>query len=485
MHSGSVLHVTSLPGGGVDRHIRDIARTVARHHLIWHTAATADVIESPAERRFFPIDRDILASSPELLAQWLRERGVGIVHAHSVARPVRERASWAMRSLGVPSLVTLHDVLFLRPDFESRAPDPAWLCETEPFIRAASAVVAPSDYLADVARANLSGIGVDVIPNGSDSGSDHLSRTRGLTPNPVPGLVVAVVGAIGPHKGARLLEELSKRLEGSDIYIVVIGYLDTQITSGWHSDHLYIHGTYQDEEVAPLLAAYGARLALFPNAVPESFSYTLSDVWAAGVPALVAPDGALGERVRRHGGGWLLPEGFGAADVEAELRRLLAPQAGPELARVKSQLAVADDGRTPPLDAMARSLDALYTRFGLDPRAPVDAASAPAQELIAKNLDGAMFRAELARLADEMDQMKAAHEGSLEFERGQKRKADEESDRWIAKLQGDVAGLQEELRKEFELRCQYSKELDELRPLRNTLRVKLARAMRRIFNARS
>ena len=45
MHSGSVLHVTSLPGGGVDRHIRDIARTVARHHLIWHTAATADVIE--------------------------------------------------------------------------------------------------------------------------------------------------------------------------------------------------------------------------------------------------------------------------------------------------------------------------------------------------------------------------------------------------------------------------------------------------------
>ena len=73
------------------------------------------------------------------------------------------------------------------------------------------------------------------------------------------------------------------RQEGVD---VVIGYLDTQITHGWHSDHLYIHGTYADEEVAALLAAYGAKLALFPNAVPESFSYTLSDVWASGVPAL-------------------------------------------------------------------------------------------------------------------------------------------------------------------------------------------------------
>src|ERR1700675_3815980 len=94
MDGGSVLHVTSLPGGGVDRHIRDVARTVARNHLIWHTADTADVIEVAGERRYLPLDRAACEREPEMLATWLRAMGVGLVHAHSVNRAARDRATW-------------------------------------------------------------------------------------------------------------------------------------------------------------------------------------------------------------------------------------------------------------------------------------------------------------------------------------------------------------------------------------------------------
>jgi hypothetical protein len=249
--------------------------------------------------------------------------------------------------------------------------------------------------------------------------------------------VVAVVGAIGPHKGSDLLVALDALLRDSDIAIVVVGYIDRQITPGWLGERLYVHGAYDEDQLAGLLRAYGAELVLFPNPVPEAFSYALSEVWAAGIPALVPPEGALAERVSRHDGGWLLPAGFDAAVVDATLRRLLSDAA--ELARVKSRLTLPDAGRVPTLDAMTRSLDALYAQFGIPP-GPVDAASPQVQKLLAANLDSALFRQELVRLADDFSRTRA------------------EARHWIAKLEGDIAALQATLTAEVEERRRLGQE---------------------------
>ena len=42
---------------------------------------------------------------------------------------------------------------------------------------------------------------------------------------------------------------------------------------------------------------------------PESFSYTLSETWAAGRAVLVPPIGALAERVAGHEAGWIMTQG--------------------------------------------------------------------------------------------------------------------------------------------------------------------------------
>lgn len=443
MGACAILHVTSLLGGGVDRHIRDIARGVPRPHLFWHAAHTAEVLEDPKDRRYFPL---AAGAMNEALASWLRGRGVGLVHVHALDEPSRSRAAWAAKALGVPMIATLHDVLFLRREAMQpgapRGTDPAWLAGTSAFLAAAAARIAPSEYLAALAREHLPGQEFIVVPNGSAPRAPSTPRTpnadyaaRALD------RVAIVMGAIGPHKGARVLEEAAALLEGTPIGIVVIGYIDAQADPGWRLPNLYIHGAYDDDQVAALVRAYGGQVALFPNQVPESFSYALSDLWDAGLPAIVPPEGALAERVRRHGAGWLLPEGFGAREVAETLRRLLAPAGAEELARVKSSLLLADRGRVPPLDAMTRSLDALYARFGLDAGESVDTQSAPAQELIARNLDGALFRQELARVADELAQVKAGlakeREGAERFAR--------EAREWIAKLERDVADLQASL----------------------------------------
>jgi hypothetical protein len=175
--------------------------------------------------------------------------------------------------------------------------------------------------------------------------------------------------------------------------------------------------------------------------------------------------------------------------VAERLRHFLAGAGAEDLARVKSRLALDDSARVPPLDAMIRSLDALYERFGIDPAAPLDAGAAPVRELLAKNLDGSLFRQELVRLADEMAQMRSALEATLEFERAQARDFKTEAQQWIAKLEADVKGIQAELARDFEARLGLTQEIAQLSIHRDALLLLPAPVRRyllkKIVNARS
>ena len=475
MQSCAVVHVTSLLGGGVNRHLRDVARSSARSHLVWHVGDAAEVIEW--QSRYRALDPARVDADPEAMQEWLRSQAVGLVHVHSLHAVAKKRALQVRRDLGAGCIATLHDVLFLSPEALAAgtqvSPDSAWLAENARFLRAADAVVAPSDYIADLARRHVEGLQVDVIPNGSAA----LART-GVQPPPRPEFVqhrprhVAVVlGAIGPHKGSDLLEALGEQLRGSGIAIVLIGYLDRQVVPGWrHPGTLFIHGAYSDDDVPGLIAAYGAGLALFANRAPESFSYTLSDAWSCGMPVLAAPHGALGERVSRHGGGWLLPPDFDAPAVAKRLRELFSESGAGELARVRSQLSRPDPGRVPSLESMARSLDALYARFGIDVEDPAPSSSAAIERLLATNLDGSLFRPELVRAADELAQaLRSNEELVATVERA--RVFEAQSREWIAKLERDIEALKADVEREVGERRALGEEVVRLRECREALEV--------------
>ncbi|MBL0143145.1 MAG: glycosyltransferase family 4 protein [Betaproteobacteria bacterium] len=465
MNDAAILHVTSLFGGGVDRHLRDIVRTVERPQLVWHAGEGVDVLEDTRKGRFYPLAGDALPARASALAQWLRARRVGLVHLHQLTRAPRERGEWACRTLGVPCITTLHDILFLRPDAFA-APDPLvadthWLAETARTLLASKAVLAPSPWLARLAAASVPGLRVDVVPNGSvaDTKRGRSAPREGFARHR-PDRVVALLGALGPHKGSDLVDDIAACLEGSGIGLVVIGYLEKQLHPGWRiPGSLFVHGAFAEGDAAPLLRGYDACLVLMPNELPESFSYALSDAWAAGVPVLAAPRGALAERIAAHGGGWLLPERFDAAFVAARVRELAGGVQESERARVQSALALPDPERIPSIDAMTRSLDAFYTRFGIDPAAPDAADAAAIESLVAKNLDGSLFRLELVRLSDELAQTLAA----LEDANGRAQAFETEARGWIAKLEADVGAVQDGLRRVTEDRDRLAKEADLLR----------------------
>jgi glycosyltransferase involved in cell wall biosynthesis len=118
---------------------------------------------------------------------------------------------------------------------------------------------------------------------------------------------VAVLGAVGPDKGARRLERLVAlaRERGARVRFVLIGYTDV-LEEPWQSDDavLTVHGAYAAVDLPDLLAHYRARLVVFPSAGPETFSFTLSESWASGLPVVVPPFGALAERLGDTGAGW-------------------------------------------------------------------------------------------------------------------------------------------------------------------------------------
>ena len=414
----AILHLSAAEGGGAERYIRDLAASVPARHYYWHIGAGLDALEDMAVPRFFPLaDHADGTQARAALGRWLRAADIGMLHLHGVDAEARARLALIESAAAIPWIVTLHDLAFVNPrafELSGRPPpDRAWLAEVATVLRRAAAIVVPSEFLRGIAREHLPELSFELLAPGVDAGRaivaqpepPHFAARR-------PRHVVAVVGAIGPHKGSQLLDPLAAQLEGTDIGLAVIGYTDTQIERGWRlPGRLYVHGPYHEAELPGLLVAYGVEAALFPNRMPEGFSYTLSEVWAAGIPAVVPDEGALGERVAKQGGGWLLPPGYSAADAAEFLRGLFSPGRAAERSRVESQVDPHDESRIPSLAAMSREIDALYRRFGLPPSATgPDAAGAreALEPLLAANLDGFAFRKELIKLAGELAELKAA-----------------------------------------------------------------------------
>jgi glycosyltransferase involved in cell wall biosynthesis len=153
---------------------------------------------------------------------------------------------------------------------------------------------------------------VSVVEHGSGTGTPREDAKYTRLDLPGDGIpTVAVIGAIGFDKGARRLERLVEltRQRGARLRWVLIGYLDRSREQMQSEDAVFTqHGPFDSREIGALLDHYRVRLVVYPSVGPETFSFTLSEAWGAGIPAVVPPIGALAERVAATGAGWVLSD---------------------------------------------------------------------------------------------------------------------------------------------------------------------------------
>lgn len=140
------------------------------------------------------------------------------------------------------------------------------------------------------------------------------------------GPVIGVLGNIGPHKGAAVLQRLSRALAGNDGgCLVLLGHLAPEYTLAAPSR---VHGAYRLEDLPELVGRYGIEGWFMPSIWPETFSFTTHEMLATGLPVAAFDLGAQGEAVRAAANGHLLPHNASAEDALAlwrALRDMLPP----------------------------------------------------------------------------------------------------------------------------------------------------------------
>lgn len=193
---------------------------------------------------------------------------------------------------------------------------------------ARSAVVTfPSAFLRDRHR-DLFGIPLEharVVPPSSPQG-------RSLPPAPRRPRArrgpwhIAIVGGAAVHKGSRVLDAILDAMtpeERRGWRPILFGGGDIrELARLRRHRHLRVRGYYRPGALPGLLRRRRCELALLLSIVPESYGLALDECRRAGVPVLAFDHGAVADRLRSSGGGWLVPPEEGAGGVLAALRAI-------------------------------------------------------------------------------------------------------------------------------------------------------------------
>lgn len=207
--------------------------------------------------------------------------------------------------------------------------DDHWMVIRERFAHAVLAdnvvLVAPSQSV--VARyrdlePRLSEKAVHVVSHGlNDALLESLSAVKSQARvSAVQGrrLRIVALGRLTQEKGGDIIAEACSALaEFAELWLLGTGESGGRFTS---LPSVTVVPHYESGELGSLLCRIQPDVGLQLSTVPESFSYTLSELWAAGIPVLATPVGALRERIEESGHGWLVEPA--APDLVAALREI-------------------------------------------------------------------------------------------------------------------------------------------------------------------
>jgi hypothetical protein len=175
---------------------------------------------------------------------------------------------------------------------------------------------------------------------------------------PVPGdrVRIAIAGNLEVHKGADYLREVKRADSTGRLDLHFFGDVPDR-----YQDLGTIHGRYPADRLPALIEAIKPAMIGMFSICAETFSHSLTEAWAMGVPVVATDIGAFGERLREHEGGWLVP----VDDADEVVRRVLSVADDPDA--YETQLHRADLRGLSSVAEMADSYLALYTEV-LDDR---------------------------------------------------------------------------------------------------------------------
>jgi len=348
-----VLHILHAWGGGAERFVRDLASVDwQRHHLVF-------VARGNFERRRFgeslelldgtlrqPLLRSVPLSDPitstraahrvykDFLDSILRDFSVDSIMVSSLIGHSLD----ALRT-GLPTIHFVHDFYPMWPllhrnldddaltfdaalmaqdlkgadiGFEFAERDAAhWLALREQtadaLIAANATLIAPSHAAMNLflrLQPRLASLPQRMIPHGTALPQTDVDLPLSSPPRREK-LRLIVLGRVRRGKAAAMLRDLLPRVrEHAEIFLLGAGP-ESEEFFGKSGVHILLN--YKNAELPQLLARVAPDAAMILPNFAETFSYTLSELIAFGIPVIATKLGALGERIRDGVDGFHVP----------------------------------------------------------------------------------------------------------------------------------------------------------------------------------
>jgi len=181
-----------------------------------------------------------------------------------------------------------------------------WRTDCESFLSRARKVFVPDEDVGTRLQSFFPAIHFTARPH-PEPVPKHLSEPRAYRAGET--LRVAVIGAIAAHKGSRQVLQCAEDAERRRLPIkfVLYGFDGNTNMPRLASLETTNAGRYAEEDLSALLAASGCQLAFFSSVCPETYSYTLSQAFFAGLYPVAFDIGAIARRIREAGWGLVLP----------------------------------------------------------------------------------------------------------------------------------------------------------------------------------
>ncbi len=350
----AVLLVNHDWGGGVTRHVLDLAARL-------RAEGVRPIILRPLDGERVKLHSPGIEATPNLVFHARDEyqemieslKSLGIVHAHihhTINLP--KSALEAIKELGLTYDWTVHDYYVICPRVNLLDGQSRYCGEPEP--EACNQCikqngVVPGAFSAgevEIGRwrathaAWLAGARKVFVPH-EEVGARlaryfpqaRIEERRHFETYPPPGVIpylipavklrVAVIGAIGKHKGSDVLYACA--LDAADrklpLSFHIVGYTDNDQRFA-SLPNVRITGEYEEAEVFNVLEAQECQCALFLSVWPETFCYTLSIAFAARLYPVAFDIGAVAARIRERNWGEVIPLAATAGEINDRLLRL-------------------------------------------------------------------------------------------------------------------------------------------------------------------
>lgn len=132
---------------------------------------------------------------------------------------------------------------------------------------------------------------------------------------------IAYVGVLSNHKGLKIFEKLINNTKEKNVKYHLFGISEDKKLNKSKKNYIY-HGKYNRDNIAKLLKENNINLVCFFQICPETFSYTVSEVVAAGVPILTYDIGAGSDRVKNYKLGWTIDLNNGVNNIMNKINEI-------------------------------------------------------------------------------------------------------------------------------------------------------------------